>query len=267
MDKYLLLDYIRATTSLYGIVSPQRIVKIYNEQNEDNIDPEDLVQFTDMTGEFFEYFEGSFVHEAVFLGDGFFQLKADQAGKPYYVPPKEELLRYADGSYMEKPEEYQQLYEYIADSIVSVPEVVDGLMGDIQLACALDFSIESVLDEFLRRHITFENDTHIMDTARLTIDLANNTRIWENRGHTPNEILGLVETAAFRPFPKSRIQDSNYMPLLGNIPGEAPKKNGRNDPCPCGSGRKYKKCCIGGPYPGVKHWSYDEVDAMYGNSV
>ncbi|MEE9287487.1 MAG: SEC-C metal-binding domain-containing protein, partial [Gammaproteobacteria bacterium] len=20
---------------------------------------------------------------------------------------------------------------------------------------------------------------------------------------------------------------------------------GRNDPCPCGSGRKYKKCCLG----------------------
>ncbi|MGR9117332.1 MAG: SEC-C metal-binding domain-containing protein [Gammaproteobacteria bacterium] len=22
-----------------------------------------------------------------------------------------------------------------------------------------------------------------------------------------------------------------------------PKKPGRNDPCPCGSGKKYKKCC------------------------
>ncbi len=22
------------------------------------------------------------------------------------------------------------------------------------------------------------------------------------------------------------------------------KKLGRNDPCPCGSGKKYKKCCI-----------------------
>jgi SWIM/SEC-C metal-binding protein len=22
-----------------------------------------------------------------------------------------------------------------------------------------------------------------------------------------------------------------------------PQKVGRNDPCPCGSGRKYKKCC------------------------
>jgi uncharacterized protein YecA (UPF0149 family) len=24
---------------------------------------------------------------------------------------------------------------------------------------------------------------------------------------------------------------------------QAPQKIGRNDPCPCGSGKKYKKCC------------------------
>jgi len=26
-------------------------------------------------------------------------------------------------------------------------------------------------------------------------------------------------------------------------PIQADKQPGRNDPCPCGSGRKYKKCC------------------------
>jgi uncharacterized protein len=29
-------------------------------------------------------------------------------------------------------------------------------------------------------------------------------------------------------------------------PRTAPIKAGRNDPCPCGSGRKYKKCCAAG---------------------
>jgi len=27
------------------------------------------------------------------------------------------------------------------------------------------------------------------------------------------------------------------------IPLRKPKKVGRNEPCPCGSGMKYKKCC------------------------
>jgi SEC-C motif-containing protein len=26
---------------------------------------------------------------------------------------------------------------------------------------------------------------------------------------------------------------------------EAARKPGRNDPCPCGSGKKYKHCCLG----------------------
>jgi uncharacterized protein YecA (UPF0149 family) len=29
----------------------------------------------------------------------------------------------------------------------------------------------------------------------------------------------------------------------GDEPYRAPAKVGRNEPCPCGSGRKYKKCC------------------------
>ena len=30
---------------------------------------------------------------------------------------------------------------------------------------------------------------------------------------------------------------------LKKTPKRAMKKPGRNDPCPCGSGKKYKKCC------------------------
>jgi uncharacterized protein YecA (UPF0149 family) len=30
---------------------------------------------------------------------------------------------------------------------------------------------------------------------------------------------------------------------------QAHPRIGRNDPCPCGSGRKYKKCCMGKSTP------------------
>lgn len=37
------------------------------------------------------------------------------------------------------------------------------------------------------------------------------------------------------------------LPFPANLPGEPVRSQraGRNDPCPCGSGRKYKKCCGG----------------------
>jgi uncharacterized protein YecA (UPF0149 family) len=33
-------------------------------------------------------------------------------------------------------------------------------------------------------------------------------------------------------------------PTAANQPVIKKKKIGRNDPCPCGSGKKYKKCCL-----------------------
>ncbi|MEJ1968300.1 MAG: UPF0149 family protein [Rhizomicrobium sp.] len=38
-------------------------------------------------------------------------------------------------------------------------------------------------------------------------------------------------------------QQKNKPPPPGAIPVRTEPKIGRNDPCPCGSGKKYKKCC------------------------
>jgi len=35
--------------------------------------------------------------------------------------------------------------------------------------------------------------------------------------------------------------------LTSPAPAESRFKAGRNDPCPCGSGKKFKKCCMGKP--------------------
>jgi len=43
----------------------------------------------------------------------------------------------------------------------------------------------------------------------------------------------------------------------------AREKIGRNDPCPCGSGKKYKHCCL--PAPSVEHvWArqHEESDRL-----
>lgn len=44
---------------------------------------------------------------------------------------------------------------------------------------------------------------------------------------------------------KSKPEDITDLEILLNTPEpvSVDKKIGRNDPCPCGSGMKYKKCC------------------------
>lgn len=48
----------------------------------------------------------------------------------------------------------------------------------------------------------------------------------------------LVQSARVRPAP---VQTKPVRPA-GDVSGSALRKAGRNDPCPCGSGRKFKKC-------------------------
>jgi uncharacterized protein YecA (UPF0149 family) len=45
-------------------------------------------------------------------------------------------------------------------------------------------------------------------------------------------------------LPVSAQLDSALSGLVGETFGRDAPKVGRNDPCPCGSGKKFKKCCL-----------------------
>ena len=76
---------------------------------------------------------------------------------------------------------------------------------------------------------------------------------WQLKGHTPMEAqrcLSEQDKAARQERQRRLYQDDNYVrpkDFLANLgvtmPIIAEKKPGRNEPCPCGSGKKYKNCC------------------------
>jgi len=41
------------------------------------------------------------------------------------------------------------------------------------------------------------------------------------------------------------LMNQGHTPIIPHVPTKTQIKIGRNDPCPCGSGKKYKKCCLG----------------------
>ncbi len=61
----------------------------------------------------------------------------------------------------------------------------------------------------------------------LLIAYNNETHLWPLKGHTPSELFERSGMGQVIPFAEVRRQ-----------------KAGRNDPCPCGSGKKYKNCCL-----------------------
>lgn len=80
-------------------------------------------------------------------------------------------------------------------------------------------------------------------------DYLNNMPYWQMRGFTPNDnmkMLGIKKPSAARSRrPMSSEGLSSDSPRSGGLmqPFVSQKKVGRNDPCPCGSGKKYKHCC------------------------
>lgn len=153
--------------------------------------------------------------------------------KPYYVPKKEELLKKAEDLYFELTPQLNALRDYIISNMCKDEETVDSLIEDIELLCFMEQPFNEVIYEFKRNGILFESTRQLNTLMSLLADVYNNTRTWNNRGYTAkemNEILG-KNIPLVTGIPIDKLDDVIF------------KKVGRNDPCPCGSGKKYKKCC------------------------
>ena len=67
---------------------------------------------------------------------------------------------------------------------------------------------------------------------------------WTSAGlPLPDENGNFPELPPPPPEPLLLPSDRSVGPVAESQPYIAPAKVGRNDPCPCGSGKKFKKCC------------------------
>lgn len=70
------------------------------------------------------------------------------------------------------------------------------------------------------------------------VNVWNNTRLWALKGYTPIEMRLKAENKTQPVNVLNQGAPSNVSDLHSSS-----KKVGRNDACPCGSGKKYKQCC------------------------
>lgn len=152
----------------------------------------------------------------------------------------------------------EEFIEYLRKfSRTLTPE--DSLMGGLWVNAAADIYPEELMPEI---RAAFEADM----VDEMLIDLADIEDILEDgreatlsklnkRHHYITDTIGeLSQWASFQAIPDRKQEEfepweddeydwsSSAIPV-GTYRRETPKI-GRNDPCPCGSGKKYKKCCL-----------------------
>ncbi|QKY71699.1 nucleic acid-binding protein [Lentibacillus sp. CBA3610] len=226
-------------------------------QNDENIEAADVDDkannhVDELDQNFVEFYGGYFVHEAIMEFDEFEQELAKRRNKPFYIPNQKELLKYKDDLYFERTKEYHALKKYVQQHFFDGDAYqAEELCAEIHDVCELGFSLDNVFQAFERQGIVFEGEKQVQEVMQLVMDLSNNVRLWENNGFTPHELHSRTEQPMLKPLPDEpyHMMDKSGMTrkttTATNQDGKTVvnKKIGRNDPCPCGSGKKYKKCC------------------------
>ncbi|RCW52200.1 YecA family protein [Halanaerobium sp. ST460_2HS_T2] len=155
----------------------------------------------------------------------------------YYLPRKKEIL-YAGTNEQEKLNSVQRKFKKMLINDFSIDQdEAEDLLWQMMLDIKNDLSSIKSLQDFTDKY-EFESEEQSDKFIRQLNELHNNTRMWILKGHTPNELFE-EEKKNLQPLPKNRDGSVGEKTVVKN------KKVGRNDPCPCGSGKKYKKCCLG----------------------
>ena len=105
-------------------------------------------------------------------------------------------------------------------------------MRDISVWCTDNGNFKTVVDLIKQSDMVLSNDKFNFLLGMIG-ELNSRSRKPCLKGHRPDEV------------------DEYKLPVIPEIvnvpikpePVRVTQKVGRNDPCPCGSGKKYKKCC------------------------
>ncbi|WP_156290581.1 YecA family protein [Oceanobacillus salinisoli] len=150
----------------------------------------------------------------------------------FYPFSKNQLLQASELDFMEKNESYIQLFNHIMQHYEITEEGAWSILEDCVLATKDGDSLQDVM-EYLADTFEFNGIDEMQAFMDKVVNLMNNTKQWFLKGYSSLE-LRAQEEGTLQPLPKTKFKSSK---------SNKKEKVGRNDPCPCGSGKKYKKCC------------------------
>lgn len=178
-----------------------------------------------------------------------------QQGKDLFIPTEETLMTFVEYPSLEGTEYEKRMLQFLSHDLKmrEPEEALQNMVASIREGCRM----EEIVDELEDAGGRLKNNRQIDAFLQLYQELNNNTRSPFNRGHTPLEIASSGKfkrprTISYGPgfqkaFAEGQLNEqevSEHIRQLGIQVEPAPNPPvGRNDPCPCGSGKKYKKCC------------------------
>lgn len=251
-----LKTYFAAAKRLYGVIPLKKLLEIYNKQNQP-VSQEDFLAFAEIIRHTQEqYFilgkeargkdmpaaapiERELIEQSLLMfgWDDYYELTEEQGDKPYYIPSRKEMLRYGeDDSYYPATTQRAAMERFLLQHGISQADTGTIMLVMLDLM-AMDADLNYVIEQVREFGLQLKNVADQKAFAMRCAELSSNTRKAVNRGYTDVELYRLEKTDSRRP---GKIIE---FPRKSAAVAPAKIKVGRNEPCPCGSGKKYKKCC------------------------
>lgn len=219
-DLSILLDCIDCSGLLYGATPYKNLQEMYQKATGDSIEVEQITEFLQTLPEYFCHVtltDSMIVHRSLMANNLYEKIRLVQGANPYYYPSREDLRHLARYGFF-VDEHVKKLQGYMIETLHTSPELTDRSLSLIQSTFRQGGSIKDALDQLkkLDADTPITIDQEDMKFFSLLNEVFAHTRLLLCRGYTASE----------------KQQQIIH-----------PKKIYPNSPCPCGSGKKYKKCC------------------------
>ncbi|MBU3145233.1 SEC-C metal-binding domain-containing protein [Clostridium sp. CF012] len=147
----------------------------------------------------------------------------------YFSLTEKQVIEASKVDFVEWNEYDRKLINYLCDNFEVSKQQVMGYIEGIKFNFKIGYDFNEILKEFLSS-FEMEDLEQLNQVAEIFTSVYNNSIQWYLKGHSPTQVRN-AEKSQLQSVPDNTKQALNT-------------KIGRNDPCPCGSGKKYKNCCL-----------------------
>ena len=198
------------------------------------------------------------------LKDNFYlELEKSQETFSFYMPTPKEIAALAQYRYLKDEPSYKALYQFLREEMKQSAAYAHYWCDVAYNNFNMGESVEKLFAVLKEEQLEFVDEAQKTKFAALAKTASEEgTRMYCLRGHTMREV-NLVPAAQVAPHAVMHTPDlgdigwdidkaeaieipmppKDFGAPLNERVGAKAKKVYPNDPCPCGSGKKYKKCC------------------------
>ena len=230
----MLREFIISILNLYGVVEVSWAVTLFNKYYTPETNEAEIIHLVKNDMRLVcqsKIMENYIVEETIYALDksNFKDFVGALVDRDYFIPSQELLEKVNNETYYEPSLQIEKLKSHIRTKYVQDENIIEEAVVAVTMITKVDCdktgkTMELILEELANLGIEFGSLADINEMIKHITPVINVTRKWINKGFTVQELS--PHTFDDKTGQKVKVLDI-----------------GRNAPCPCGSGKKYKKCC------------------------